>query len=270
MALAALAEDIGPGDLTAPIVPIHHQSQGRVIVREDAVVCGQPWFEACCQALDPNINVRWRVSEGSRVHADDTICDVSGLTQGLLASERTALNFLQLMSGIATAAAQWATAAHAPLRVLDTRKTLPLLRYEQKYAVTIGGCDNHRFGLFDAAMLKENHIKVAGGITAAVQSLRDHSPEAMVICEVETLTELEEACAAQVDVALIDNLPASAYPKAVALANRRTVLEVSGNLTPDNLKAASDAGIARASVGALTKHVRAIDYSMRLSSQEST
>ena len=259
----ALAEDIGAGDLTAALVPADARAAATVVTREDMVLCGAPWFDEVFRQLDAGITVRWHHRDGDRVAAGTTLCELDGPARALLTGERTALNFLQALSGTATVAARWADAVRGTnTRVLDTRKTLPGLRTAQKYAVRCGGCDNHRLGLFDGVLIKENHIAAAGSIRAAVDAARA-TTDVRVEVEVENLAELDEAIAAGADVAMLDNFSPADARAAVARAAGRVLLEVSGNVTLDRLPAIAQLGVDFVSSGALTKDIRAIDLSMR-------
>ena len=260
----ALAEDVGSGDLTAALVPVAQRAHATVVTREDGVLCGRPWFDEVFRQLDPAITVAWHHDDGAPMRAGDTLCELEGPARPLLTGERTALNFLQTLSGTATRAARWAAAvAGTRTRVLDTRKTLPGLRTAQKYAVRCGGGTNHRLGLYDGVLIKENHILAAGGITAAVAAARRDAGGALVEVEVESLAELDEAVAAGADVAMLDNFAHADAAAAVARAAGRIKLEVSGNVTLDRLPAIAALGVDFVSAGALTKDVVAIDLSMR-------
>lgn len=266
----ALAEDVGTGDLTASLIPADRQARATVISRENAVICGQPWFDATFRQLDPSVRVEWSVAEGARVSANQTLCVMSGPARSLLTGERTALNFLQMLSGTATVTRQYADAiAGTGARVLDTRKTVPGLRLAQKYAVLCGGGTNHRIGLFDAVLVKENHIAAAGSIRQAVAQARQVAGERMVEVEVESLDELREALATDIDRVLLDNFTEAQLREAVALTRthtaRRIELEASGNVTLETIRSVAATGVDFISVGGLTKHVRAVDLSMRLS-----
>lgn len=263
-----LAEDIGPGDLTAGLIPPAAQAQARVITREAAVICGQPWVDEVFRQLDPRIRVRWAVPEGACVAPNDTLFEADGPARALLSGERAALNFLQTLSGTATTTRHYADlVAGTGCRILDTRKTLPGLRLAQKYAVRVGGGTNHRIGLFDAILIKENHIAAAGSIGAAVAAARRHSPSVPVEVEVENLMELAEAYAAEADQVLLDEFSLQDMRRAVELNRQRAVpakLEASGGVDLTTLRAIAETGVDYVSVGSLTKHVRAIDLSMRL------
>lgn len=262
----ALTEDVGAGDLTAALVPAGQSAEATVITREDAVLCGRPWFDEVFRQLDPAITVRWQASEGAAVSAGATLCMLQGPARPLLTGERTALNFLQLLSGTATAARTYATAAPG-IRILDTRKTLPGLRRAQKYAVRVGGAENHRIGLFDAILVKENHIAAAGSITRVVAEARRLSPQVMLEVEVETLEQASEALSAGADRLLLDNFTPERMRAAVRLRNQSspgTGLEASGGITLANIAAVAATGIDFISIGDITKNLRAIDLSMRI------
>jgi len=263
----ALAEDIGAGDLTASLIPAERQARATVISRETAVVCGQPWFDAIFRQLDPAITVAWRVAEGELVSPNQTLCELAGPARTLLTGERTALNFLQTLSATATVTRRYVDAiAGTGARVLDTRKTLPGLRLAQKYAVLCGGGVNHRIGLFDAILVKENHIAAAGSIAAAVAQARRVGGKALVEVEVETLDELRQALDTDLDRVLLDNFSLDQLGEAVALTRagaRAVQLEASGNVSLDTIRAIAQTGVDYISVGGLTKHVQAIDLSMR-------
>ena len=261
----AFAEDIGPGDATADLLDPQATATAVLTCREDAVLCGTPWFDACFRTLDPDVRIEWLAQDGDRVAAGSAICRMAGKARALVTAERSALNFLQMLSSTATVTARYVDAiAGTRTRVLDTRKTIPGLRRAQKYAVRCGGGSNHRIGLFDAMMLKENHIIAAGGIPAAVRAARTIHPNLPLIVEVETLDELAQAIAAGADRALLDNFTPAMLTDAVALAAGRIPLEVSGNVELDTLRAIAETGVDFISSGALTKHVRAIDLSLRL------
>jgi nicotinate-nucleotide pyrophosphorylase (carboxylating) len=265
---AALAEDIGPGDLTAQLIEPNARGRATIITREPAVICGQAWVDETFRQIDPSVRIGWAVAEGAEVAADTKLCTLEGPARALLTGERTALNFLQTLSGTATVTRKYAEAlAGTGCRVLDTRKTIPGLRLAQKYAVRCGGGSNHRIGLFDAILIKENHIAAAGSIAAAVAAARRVNANVMVEVEVETMAELDEALAAGADRILLDNFSLADMQTAVARArasrNPRTELEASGNVTLETLRNIAQTGVDFISVGALTKHVRAIDLSMR-------
>ena len=265
----ALAEDLGSGDVTAALLP-DTADTAYLLCKEDAVVCGRPWFDACHRALDPEVDIQWRVSEGERVGAGTVLAILRGRSRALVSAERTALNFMQTLSGTATATAAFVDAvAGTGTRILDTRKTIPGMRYAQKYAVRAGGGCNHRMGLYDTVMLKENHVRAAGSIEAAVASARALHPTLPLIVEVETLDELAQALQAGCDRILIDDFDAPTRRLAVRMAADapymgRIPLEVSGGVDLAGLRAIAEDGVDFISVGALTKHVRAIDLSMKL------
>jgi nicotinate-nucleotide pyrophosphorylase (carboxylating) len=261
----ALAEDVGSGDVTADLVPPGQRALARVLCREEAVICGRPWFDEVFRQLDPGVSVRWLVTEGEEVAPDQWICELEGPARPILTGERTALNFLQTLSGTAGVARRYARAlAGTRSRVLDTRKTLPGLRSAQKYAVRCGGCDNHRIGLYDAVLIKENHIQAAGSIATAVGRARSLHPGLKVEVEVEDLAQLREALAAGADVVMLDNFDLPAMREAVAITAGRSRLEVSGNVDLGSLARIAATGVDYISVGALTKHLRAVDLSLRL------
>jgi nicotinate-nucleotide pyrophosphorylase (carboxylating) len=260
----ALAEDEGSGDVTAALIPQHRQTRAVVLCRERAVICGRPWFDAVFQTLSTEVTIDWQVEEGVMLPAGRTLCTLEGPARSLLTGERTALNFLQSLSGVATKARQYADAVKGTkTRVLDTRKTLPGLRSAQKYAVRCGGCHNHRIGLYDMVLIKENHIAAAGSIREAVATGRRQSPGLKVEVEVETLDQLREAIDAGADVALLDNFELAGIREAVAFNAGRIKLEVSGGIQLEQIAAIAATGVDYISVGALTKDVRAVDLSMR-------
>jgi len=262
---AAISEDVGTGDLTGLLIPADKPVQARVIVRESAVLCGQPWFEACMAAVDARLQVRWRKEEGARMAPDDVVCEIAGPARALLTAERPSLNFLQLLSGVATATRRYADLiAGTRARVLDTRKTLPGLRLAQKYAVRIGGGENQRLALYDGILIKENHIAAAGSITAAMQAALALGTDASVQIEVESIAELEEALAAGAKSVLIDNFTVPMMREAVEINRGRALLEVSGGVNAETIREFAETGVDRISVGALTKDVRATDYSLRI------
>lgn len=262
---AAIVEDVGSGDLTGLLIPADKVVQARVIVRENAVLCGQPWFEACMAAVDTRLQVRWRKEEGARMAPDDVVCEITGPARALLTAERPSLNFLQLLSGVATATRRYADLiADTRARVLDTRKTLPGLRLAQKYAVRVGGGENQRLALYDGILIKENHIAAAGSITAAMRAALALDSDATVQIEVESIAELEEALNAGAVSVLIDNFTIDMMREAVEINRGRALLEVSGGVNYDTIRAYAETGVDRISVGALTKDVRATDYSLRI------
>ena len=265
---AALAEDVGSGDLTAQLVPADAQARATVIARENAVLCGTAWFERSFKKLDPSITVTWHAGDGDRVVPDQVLCEITGPARALLTGERTALNFLQLLSGVATKAAQYAAVvAKTRAQVVDTRKTLPGLRLAQKYAVQCGGGGNHRIGLYDAILIKENHILAAGSIpapVAAAQSVAERAGHCKFIqVEVENLDELRQALDAGAKMILLDNMTLDQMREAVNVTAGRAILEASGNVTLETVRAIAETGVDRISVGSLTKDVRALDLSMR-------
>ncbi|SFD46715.1 nicotinate-nucleotide pyrophosphorylase [carboxylating] [Paracidovorax konjaci] len=262
----ALQEDVGEGDLTAGLVDAGRRVRARVLARESAVICGGPWAEAAIRALDPGARIEWQVGEGQRCAADEVVLVVEGSARALLSAERTALNFLQLLSAVATKTATYVEAVRGTgTRIVDTRKTLPGLRLAQKYAVRAGGGTNHRIGLHDAVLIKENHIAAAGGVTAVLQAARAVADRAAFVqIEVETLEQLQEALAAGASMLLLDNMPLPMLQDAVRIAAGRAVLEISGGVTLDGLRALAETGVDRISIGTLTKDVRAVDFSMRM------
>lgn len=261
----ALAEDVGAGDLTAALVDPARRARARVLARESAVVCGAPWVQAAVVALDPTAHITWHVAEGQRCAPDQVVLEIEGQAQALLTAERTALNFLQMLSAVATKTAEYVQAvAGTRAQIVDTRKTLPGLRLAQKYAVTVGGGTNHRMGLYDAVLIKENHIEAAGGVTAVLQRVQDSAPDAKFVqIEVETLAQLEEALQAGAQMILLDNMDLPTLREAVHLNAGRAVLENSGGVNLNSVRALAETGVDRISIGALTKDVKAIDYSMR-------
>ena len=261
----ALAEDVASGDITAELIGADVQASGRIVTREDGILCGTAFALEAFQQIDPSCYVEWAGQDGDPIAADSLVCTLSGTARALLTGERTALNFLQLLSGTATTARQYAVrVAHTGVKLLDTRKTVPGLRLAQKYAVTCGGCYNHRIGLFDAFLIKENHISAAGGIAEAVDAARNVAPDKPVEVEVENEAELEQALAAGADRIMLDNFALEALRNAVALTSGSAELEASGNVTDETLVAIAETGVDFISIGALTKHVRALDLSMRI------
>ncbi|MCU0934987.1 MAG: carboxylating nicotinate-nucleotide diphosphorylase [Gammaproteobacteria bacterium] len=260
----ALAEDVGSGDVTAALLPEDAVARARVVSREQAVVCGSAWFDEVFRQLDARVRVDWRVADGAFVAPGETLCELVGPTRALLTGERTALNFLQTLSGTASAARRFAEAvAHTRTQVLDTRKTLPGLRSAQKYASRCGGCTNHRMGLYDLVLIKENHILAAGSIAAAVAEARRRVPTLEVEVEVEDLDQLDQALAAGADIVLLDNFDLPGLRAAVARAAGRARLEASGNVDLGTIAAVAETGVDYVSVGGITKHLRAVDLSMR-------
>lgn len=261
---AYLAEDVGSGDITASIIPETTQATAKVTTRENMIVCGAVWFDAVFWQLRPDINIEWHFNDGDEVPANTVLCRLNGPARALLTGERTALNLLQTLSATATTARRYAQAvAGTGCKVLDTRKTLPGLRLAQKYAVKCGGCSNHRIGLFDAVLIKENHIIAAGSISAAINKARELS-NVLVEVEVESLTELEEALTAKPDRIMLDNFSLEDMKRAVTLTQGTVELEASGNIGLDTIRSVAETGVDYISIGALTKNVIAIDLSMRI------
>ena len=262
---AALTEDIGEGDITAQLIPEDASAQGRVITREPGILCGRPWVSAVFAAVDPAIKLNWEKQDGDSLSANDVLFSFNGPARGLLTAERAALNFLQLLSGTATRCHHYASLVHGTgVKLLDTRKTIPGLRIAQKYAVHCGGCHNHRVGLYDAYLIKENHINACGGIAQAVQTARLNAPDKPVEVEVESLEELEQALAAGTDRIMLDNFSLEDMRTAVATTAGRAELEASGNVTDKTLRPIAETGVDYISIGALTKDCKALDLSMRL------
>ena len=262
----ALQEDLGSGDLTAGLIDPTRRARARVLARESAVICGAPWATAALRALDPAARITWHVQEGQRCTADQVVLEVEGSARALLSAERTALNFLQMLSAVATKTRTYVDAvAGTKAHIVDTRKTLPGLRMAQKYAVRMGGGTNHRSGLFDAVLIKENHIAAAGGVTAVLRATEKVAAQAQFIeIEVETLAQLAEALEAGAKMVLLDNMDVATLHEAVRLNAGRAILEISGGVTLDGLRALAETGVDRISIGALTKDVKATDFSMRL------
>ena len=263
--LAALAEDIGGGDLTALLSPADKRSLGTVVSREDAVLAGTAWFDSCFRRLDPLTEIRWNLRDGDTVRAGEVVCEIEASTRALLTAERAALNFLQLLSATATMTRLHVDAiAGTGARIVDTRKTLPGLRLAQKYAVTCGGGKNHRLGLYDGILIKENHIMAAGGVTAALEQARAIGRNDVFIqIEVETLEQLAEALDAGARMILLDNMNLAQMRQAVGLTAGRAELEASGGVSLETVRAIAETGVDRISVGGLTKNVRAVDLSLR-------
>jgi nicotinate-nucleotide pyrophosphorylase (carboxylating) len=261
----ALAEDVGDGDLTAALIDAERPARARILAREAAVICGTPWVEAAVLANDPQARLTWHVGEGHRCVADQTVLTIEGRAQRLLTAERTALNFLQLLSAVATKTAVFVDAvAGTRAQIVDTRKTLPGLRLAQKYAVKTGGGVNHRIGLYDAVLIKENHIAAAGGVAQVLQRVRETAPQARFVeIEVETLVQLDEALACGATMVLLDNMAIPTLQEAVKRNAGRAVLEISGGVNLQTVRALAETGVDRISIGALTKDVKAIDFSMR-------
>ncbi|MEX1199589.1 MAG: carboxylating nicotinate-nucleotide diphosphorylase [Methylophaga sp.] len=260
----ALLEDIGQQDLTADLIPADTQANARLICREDGVLCGSDWFNAVFQQLDPAIQIHWQKQDGEQLNADDVICEISGAARHILTAERTALNFLQTLSATASLTKLYADQLNGlPVALLDTRKTLPGFRMAQKYAVRCGGGVNHRFGLFDAILIKENHIQAAGSIEAAVLQARTLHLNISVEVEVENLDELKQALNAQADIILLDNFSLADLKQAVDLNQGQAKLEASGGIALNNIRQIAETGVDRISVGALTKDIKALDLSLR-------
>jgi nicotinate-nucleotide pyrophosphorylase (carboxylating) len=265
----ALQEDVGSGDLTAALVNPSQRARARVLAREAAVICGQPWVDATVQALDPQARITWHVAEGQRCEPNQVVLDIEGHARPLLTAERTALNFLQTLSAVATKTAHYVgLVAGTRARIVDTRKTLPGLRLAQKYAVLTGGGANHRLGLYDAVLIKENHIAAAGGVTAVLQRVQQTAPQAQFVqIEVETLAQLQEALDAGARMVLLDNMDLPTLREAVRLnaghSQGGAVLEISGGVNESTVRALAETGVDRISIGALTKDVKAVDFSMR-------
>ncbi|MBA2673372.1 carboxylating nicotinate-nucleotide diphosphorylase [Ramlibacter sp.] len=262
----ALAEDLGSGDLTAGLVDPAKRARARILAREAAVICGAPWAEAAFHSQDPGARIHWLVPEGTRCAADQVVVEIESTAAALLSAERTALNFLQLLSAVATKTAVYVEAVRGTrAQIVDTRKTLPGLRLAQKYAVRTGGGTNHRIGLYDAVLIKENHIAAAGGVTAVLRAADRVAGQAKFIeIEVETLAQLEEALAAGARMVLLDNMALPMLREAVRINAGRAILEISGGVTLDSVRALAETGVDRISIGALTKDVKATDFSMRL------
>lgn len=263
---AALTEDIGPGDLTASLIPADRIGRATVISREDAVLCGTAWFDAVFRRLDPNVSISWKAADGERIAKDQLLCAIEGSARALLSAERSGLNFLQLLSGVATKARQYAdVVAGTNAVVVDTRKTIPGLRLAQKYAVKCGGGDNHRIGLYDAILIKENHIMAAGGIAQAMAAAQAAAGPGckFIQIEVESLAELQQALAAGAKMVLLDNMSLADMREACRMAAGKAITEASGGISLETLRAIAETGVDRISIGGLTKDVRALDLSMR-------
>lgn len=263
----ALEEDIGGRDLTASLIPEQQSATASIVCREPAVICGIPWFEACFLQVDPAIKIDWQVQEGDKVAANQTLCNISGKARALLTAERCALNFLQMLSGTATATRLYVDEiAGTKSRILDTRKTLPGHRLAQKYAVTVGGGMNQRIGLYDGILIKENHIAAAGGIPNVLAAARDIGKDVLIQIEVESLEELVQALDAGATMILLDNFSLEQLREAVALTAGRAILEASGGVTIESVRGIALTGVDRISIGSLTKNLAAIDLSMRFGS----
>ncbi|MFR0692551.1 carboxylating nicotinate-nucleotide diphosphorylase [Enterobacterales bacterium AE_CKDN230030158-1A_HGKHYDSX7] len=263
---AALAEDVGSGDITAQLIPAERDASARIITREDATLTGTAWVDEVFRQVDPRVQVKWQAQDGEQVSADQTLFTLEGPARALLTGERSALNFLQLLSGTATRARHYADLVSGTgVKLLDTRKTLPGLRLAQKYAITCGGCHNHRIGLYDAFLIKENHIAACGGIAQAIAAAQRIAPGKPVEIEVEDLDELRQALDAGADIVMLDELSLDDMRTAVALTAGRAKLEASGGITEATLRTIAETGVDYISIGTLTKDVKALDLSMRLS-----
>jgi len=261
----ALKEDIRDGDITAMLIPKENIATATVITREQAIVCGQPWVNEVFRQLDPSVQIEWLVKDGDEIQPDQVLFNLKGSARSLLTGERTALNFLQTLSGTATTARQYAKLVEGTgIKILDTRKTIPGLRLAQKYAVKVGGCHNHRIGLYDAFLIKENHIAACGSIENAVKKAKEIAPEKPVEVEVENLDELKQALSSGTDIVMLDNFNDEMIKQAIELNGSKTKLEVSGNLEAGNITDKTIQGIDYLSSGSLTKYCRAVDFSMRL------
>jgi nicotinate-nucleotide pyrophosphorylase (carboxylating) len=265
----ALREDVGSGDITAELIPAAQTAKASIISREDCVIAGQAWVNEVFAQLDNTVDILWHVKDGDRVSANSTLFELSGPARSLLTGERAALNFLQLLSGTASISQDYADqVSHTSVKLLDTRKTIPGLRTAQKYAVSCGGCHNHRMGLFDAFLIKENHIAACGGITQAIQTARANHPNKPVEVETENLEEVYEALHAKADIIMLDNFSLTDMQTAVKYNNdngRKAKLEASGGITQDTLVTIAETGVDFISIGALTKDCKAVDLSMRIS-----
>lgn len=261
----ALNEDVGDGDITASLIPAEHRAEASIITREPAVFCGRAWANEVVRQVDANIEIEWLVSDGDQLIADQTLCRLKGPARGLLTAERCMLNFIQTLSATATRSRHFADLVKdTAVKLLDTRKTLPGLRMAQKYAVTCGGCHNHRIGLFDAFLIKENHIAACGGIAAAISKAHQIAPGKPVEVEVESLDELRQALAAGADIVMLDELSLEDMRTAVELTAGKAKLEASGGINETTLRSVAETGVDYISIGSLTKDVKAVDLSMRL------
>lgn len=262
----ALLEDVGTGDITAQLIPADKHAEARVITREDAVICGVAWVNEVFRQVNPEVEVLWHVADGDRVVANQVLFELKGPARALLTGERAALNFMQTLSAVATRCGYFSDKVKdLPIKLLDTRKTIPGLRLAQKYAVTCGGCHNHRIGLFDVFLIKENHITACGGISEAVETARRIAPEKPIEVEVETLAEFAEALKTSADIIMLDELSYEDMRTAVKLNAGQVKLEASGGINEDTLRAVAETGVDFISLGTLTKNVQAVDLSMRLS-----
>ena len=260
----ALAEDIGTGDVTARLVPASEKSQARVVTREQAVLGGTSWFEECFRQIDREVEIRWNAQDGDRLVRDQVVCEIAGCARSMLTAERTSLNFLQTLSAVATKTRAFVDAvAGTKAQILDTRKTIPGLRYALKYAVRCGGGTNHRMGLYDGVLIKENHIASAGGIGPALEQAKKVAPDVPTEIEVETIAQLKEAIAAGAKLILLDNFDLAGFREAVRVTAGRAALEASGGINLKTVRAIAETGVDRISIGSLTKDIRAVDLSMR-------
>ena len=261
----ALAEDIGSGDITAQLIPADQITEARVITREDCIFCGKAWVEEVFSQLDANVEITWYIEDGQPAAANSVLFTLKGNARSLLTGERAALNFVQTLSGTATISHSYAQrVSHTQVKLLDTRKTIPGLRNAQKYAVACGGCHNHRIGLFDAFLIKENHIAACGGIANAIAAARQIAPGKSVEVEVENFAELDQALAANADIIMLDNFSIEEMKKAVAITAGKAKLEASGNINEQTLVPTAETGVDFISIGGLTKHCKAVDLSMRI------
>jgi nicotinate-nucleotide pyrophosphorylase (carboxylating) len=261
----ALDEDIGSGDITAQLIPAEHLAEANIITRENCIFCGKAWVEEVFRQLDPQVQIIWHIEDGQQAVANSLLFTLKGSARSLLTGERAALNFVQTLSGTATISKQYADqVAHTGVKLLDTRKTIPGLRTAQKYAVACGGCHNHRIGLYDAFLIKENHIAACGGITKAVAAARAIAPSKPVEVEVENFAELDQALEAKADIIMLDNFSIGDMKKAVLINAGRAKLEASGNINGQTLIPTAETGVDFISIGGLTKHCRAVDLSMRV------
>ena len=261
----ALAEDVGTGDLTAALIPAAQQAQATIVARENAIICGIDWVNACFKSLDENIDIKWRVNEGEKIGSNQVLCDISGNARAILTAERCALNFLQTLSAVATHTREYVEAiAYTKAQILDTRKTLPGLRLAQKYAVTVGGGANQRLALYDGILIKENHIAAAGSIHAALSHALQLNKNVSIQIEVENLDELQQALNAGAASILLDNFTISDMQAAVNMNAGKALLEASGNVNLNTVRAIAETGVDRISIGSLTKNIRAIDLSLRI------
>lgn len=258
-----LQEDVGTGDITAELIPVDKTISAKLISRDNGIFCGRPWADEVFKQVDSSLKVNWKIEEGAEISPDQTLVQIAGSARSILTAERTVLNFLQTLSAVSTISQHYASAVkHTSVKLLDTRKTLPSLRSAQKYAVRIGGCFNHRMGLFDAFLIKENHIAACGGIGAAVSKAKALYPKKPVEVEVQDLNELELAISAEADIVMLDNFECSDILKAVKLNDRRLKLEASGGIEADILVSIAETGVDYISLGALTKNCQAIDLSL--------